>query len=781
MFVFVWRQLVPILAIALLAGSLAAGTHAQPGDDLAALNKQVVELVNAGKHAEALPLAERAVKVTEEQLGPDHPDGRQSLTRLASLYESQGRYADAEPLLKRSLAIAEKALGPDHPDVGSALARLASLYQFQRRYADAEPLLKRSLAVTEEKLGPDHPDVRESLARLKSLYESRGRHEDVEALLKRSLAIREKAIGPDHPGSSLTDLASLYQSQGRYADAEPLLKRSLAIREKALGPDHPDVGSALASLASLYQSQGRYADAEPLLERSLAIFEKTFGPDHPDVSSSLAGLAELYQSQGRYADAEPLLKRSLAITEKTLGPDHPHVAVSLHNLAWVYRSQGNHKDAEDHYKRSLAIFDKALGPDHPGVLLTTTNLGAFLKSEGRLDDAEPLLKRAVDGGRKALGAEHPQVIEASIHLAELYCLQGRVTEARELFAQAGATKAVDLKEFPVYFATNRKRDPKQKRIAFGSERELGALAMGVVKVVVPPPPPSAAQRGSGQEQRAETRLGDPGQLSIHPVEPASADQLVRAARERLFGARAYLGQALVFVHGFNMTFDNAIRRAGQLAYDLGFDGPVFAFSWPSAGQTSAYMGDRESVQVSADALREFIETVVAETKAKRIHIIAHSMGNVALNGALLALAPETLAKLNIGEMVLASPDLDPDLFERTYKRIQKRGATSTIYAASNDRALQFASWLKGNPPLGYIPSNGPERLVAGTDLIDITAVNTDFFSLISLNHDTYANSPALIADLRRLLKEGQRPPDTRTPALVKVPVKAGIYWRYKAP
>jgi len=57
----------------------------------------------------------------------------------------------------------------------------------------------------------------------------------------------------------------------------------------------------------------------------------------------------------------------------------------------------------------------------------------------------------------------------------------------------------------------------------------------------------------------------------------NTDRLVRAARERLFGARAYLGQALVFVHGYNTSFDNAIRRAGQLAYDLGFDGPVFAF------------------------------------------------------------------------------------------------------------------------------------------------------------------------------------------------------------
>jgi esterase/lipase superfamily enzyme len=140
------------------------------------------------------------------------------------------------------------------------------------------------------------------------------------------------------------------------------------------------------------------------------------------------------------------------------------------------------------------------------------------------------------------------------------------------------------------------------------------------------------------------------------------------------------------------------------------------------------MGDRESAQLSADGLREFIETVVAETKAKRIHIIAHSMGNVALNEALFTLEPATLAKLNIGEMVLASPDLDPDLFQRTYRRLQKRGATSTIYAASSDWALWLSSGLRDRPQLGYIPPGGPKRLVAGTHLIDITAVNSDIFS-----------------------------------------------------
>ena len=289
-------------------------------------------------------------------LGPDHRDVANSLSTLASLYQSQGRYADAEPLFQRSLAIWEKALGPDHRDVALALNHLASLYKDQGRYADAEPLLQRSLAIREKALGRDHPDVANSLSSLASLYASQGRYADAEPLDQRSLAIREKALGRDHPdvATSLNNLALRYASQGRYADAEPLYRRSLAIWEKALGRDHPDVATSLNNLAVLYRNQGRYADAEPLFQRSLAIREKAFGRDHPGVANALNNLARLYASQGRYADAEPLFQRSLTIREKALGRDHPDVATSLNNLADLYKEQGRYADALPIIRRTLS-------------------------------------------------------------------------------------------------------------------------------------------------------------------------------------------------------------------------------------------------------------------------------------------------------------------------------------------------------------------------------------------------------------------------------------------
>ena len=110
------RSDVFIAALLIANFSLSVPSFAQR-DEAAALNAKATELSRAGKYADAIPLAQRALAIREKALGPDHPDVALSLNNLALLYRNQGRYAEAEPLYKRSLAIREKALGPDHPDV----------------------------------------------------------------------------------------------------------------------------------------------------------------------------------------------------------------------------------------------------------------------------------------------------------------------------------------------------------------------------------------------------------------------------------------------------------------------------------------------------------------------------------------------------------------------------------------------------------------------------------------------------------------------------------------
>jgi len=453
-------------------------------DAATTLDQQASQLRAAGKYSEAVPLAQRALAIKEQTLGPDHADVATSLNELGLLYYEQGRYSLAEPLYRRALAIREKALGADHQFVATSLNNLALLYDEQGRYTAAEPLYKRALAIRQKALGPNHADVAVLLNNLGRLYSHQGRYAEAEPLTKRALsiwekalgpndrlvatglndvgvlyynqrrfdaaepvykralAIREKTLGPDHPlvATSLSNLGRLYHDQARYAEAEPLYKRALAIRQKALGPDHPFAATSLNDLGSLYDDQGRYAEAEPLCKRALAIREKTLGPDDLVVATSLNNLGRLHHHQGRYAEAEPIYKRALAIREKALGPDHLVVATSLSNLGFLYDDQGRYAEAEPLYKRALAIRETALGPDHPVVAAVLNDLGVLYVHQGRYAEAEPLYKRALAIREKALGPDHPLVATSLKYLGELYTVQDRYAEAEQLERRALAIR-----------------------------------------------------------------------------------------------------------------------------------------------------------------------------------------------------------------------------------------------------------------------------------------------------------------------------------------------------
>ena len=135
------------IVFALLCGFSSFAHAKSAGIEWDILNQETMELYRTGKYDRAVVVAQKALQVAEQNVGPDHPDVAQSLDNLASLYDTQGAYAQAEPLYKRSLAILEKALGPDHPHVATNLENLAGLYRATKRSAEAEALEQRAARI----------------------------------------------------------------------------------------------------------------------------------------------------------------------------------------------------------------------------------------------------------------------------------------------------------------------------------------------------------------------------------------------------------------------------------------------------------------------------------------------------------------------------------------------------------------------------------------------------------------------------------------------------------
>jgi esterase/lipase superfamily enzyme len=344
-----------------------------------------------------------------------------------------------------------------------------------------------------------------------------------------------------------------------------------------------------------------------------------------------------------------------------------------------------------------------------------------------------------------------------------------------------ATPEWDL--VPVWYGTDRARTDQPKRIAYGSERarrmELGHALVTVPKIhQVPNIERPWAIKVPWLDITIYQEAEDPRRhFTVQEIKALTREQAIQLVRQRLGASREYKDQALVFVHGYNNGFDDALYRTAQIAYDLKFDGAPFMYSWPSRAGTLSYPYDRDSAQQAEQYLSEFLQLVLNETGAKSVSIIAHSMGNQPLLQVLRELnrtAPAGAPRLH--QVILAAPDVDRHTFEFLSSQIRGVSANITLYASAYDRALivsrQFAG---GIPRAGDVPAELGPTVIQGIDTIDVSALSTDY---LGLNHSAYAERTALLADIEQLLKTGVRPPERRLPVLVRVPSEKGDFWRY---
>jgi tetratricopeptide (TPR) repeat protein len=100
-----------------------------PLEEAKALDHYLLRLYQQGRFNDPIPLAQRALAIREEVMGPEHPDTATTLNNLAELYRETGTYAQGEALHQRALAIREKALGPEHSETALSLNHLAELYR----------------------------------------------------------------------------------------------------------------------------------------------------------------------------------------------------------------------------------------------------------------------------------------------------------------------------------------------------------------------------------------------------------------------------------------------------------------------------------------------------------------------------------------------------------------------------------------------------------------------------------------------------------------------------
>jgi esterase/lipase superfamily enzyme len=329
-------------------------------------------------------------------------------------------------------------------------------------------------------------------------------------------------------------------------------------------------------------------------------------------------------------------------------------------------------------------------------------------------------------------------IAASVALAVAY----RVTQ-RPWIAVAGgiATTVIGL-YFGQPFANRGAQIAAAPGAPFAYGNARGELEYGECIVTIP----KIHKEGKIERPsiwRLEVQERSDRHIIVKSVERRDDKAFFDAVRRRV--AESPREDLFVFIHGYNVSFETAARRTAQMASDLEFQGAPIFYSWPSQGGLLQYTVDENNVAWTVPHLKQFLHEVVAQSNAKAINIIAHSMGNRALAAAIRELTLETRPTgKQFNQIVLAAPDIDAEVFKRDIAPMLTQQANQvTVYASSRDQALVASKLVHGYPRAGDSGSN--LVVFPGVETIDVTEVDTGI-----LGHSYYGNSQPILQDLEQL-------------------------------
>jgi len=305
--------------------------------------------------------------------------------------------------------------------------------------------------------------------------------------------------------------------------------------------------------------------------------------------------------------------------------------------------------------------------------------------------------------------------------------------------------------YPVWFGTNRKPlDPRDPSQGFGAEID-DRVHYGKRFVRIPASH-KPGELGSPLWRRLLTGVDD--RIAVQPATLMSEAAFQREIRNFLGALDASDRNVLVFIHGFNTSFDDATQRAAQLGFDLKVPGITAFYSWPSRGDLTAYFTDQSTIEASEEYLAQFLVKMAGLAEPGRVHIIAHSMGNRGLLRAMHRATSQAAlrAGTRFGQIFLAAPDVDIAMFRElasVYPRVAER---TTLYVADEDKALAAVAWLAEGRRVGGAP---PVLVLPGIDTVRVRGAG-----LFQIGHSYVAEELDVLRDIRALLYF-KEPPERR--------------------
>ena len=251
---------------------------------------------------------------------------------------------------------------------------------------------------------------------------------------------------------------------------------------------------------------------------------------------------------------------------------------------------------------------------------------------------------------------------------------------------------------------------------------------------------SSALNPSGDHMSYGVKCEDPARAKAAcDVESLALDR--SQFLDRIANAK---GDIVLYVHGFNYTFDESLEVALSIVERARFPATPVAYSWPSQGRVGGYGVDYDMSEWTVDHLAAFIRDITPAVPAgHQLHFVSHSMGNRAL---LLALSRLDLADPRFGQLILIAPDVDAQIFAELMAH-SGPFRRKTMYVSQNDWALHAVSILHS----GAIRAGDARKqytVLSGVDTVDLSPLKAGV-----TGHSIYDYSQLVFEDLGAVLKD----------------------------
>jgi esterase/lipase superfamily enzyme len=315
-------------------------------------------------------------------------------------------------------------------------------------------------------------------------------------------------------------------------------------------------------------------------------------------------------------------------------------------------------------------------------------------------------------------------------------------------------------------ATTRAPNEREPGVMFSGER--GAhLSFADITVSIPP----SANRKVGEVQWPQEQTPDPlREFATVDATTLTKEQAIAEFNRRI--VKAPRRQVLVFVHGYNTRFEEAVYRFAQIVHDSDASLVPVLFTWPSRGSLLQYGYDHESASFSRDSLENLLQALTRNRNVSEVSILAHSMGNWVTLEALRQMAiRDRVLPSKIKNVMLAAPDVDFDVFRRQIMAMDVKPSLFTLFVSRDDEALAVSRRVWGDKPrVGAVdPVAEPYREVLDSDrihVVDLTDVASGGGD--SLGHTKFAEAPQVVRAIGARLATGQSLSDGQAGVGVKL-------------